>query len=96
MKCHCERPKGAKQSHIIDCDCHALRARNDIKLYYFEREPKVEKLKTLEQNDIAKPTNLVGEPTVGVDPDFVTTVGLGKLKVTTARGYKDTNNSKED
>tara|TARA_R100001129_G_scaffold13763_2_gene9118 strand:- start:687 stop:914 length:228 start_codon:yes stop_codon:yes gene_type:complete len=59
-------------------------------------QPKVEKLKTLEQNDIAKPTNLVGEPTVGLDPDFVTTVGLGKLKVTTARGYKDTNNSKED
>jgi hypothetical protein len=39
--------------------------------------------------DIAEPTKIGADPAIGRDPDFVTTVGLGNLKVTTARGVKD-------
>mgnify|MGYP003109166144 FL=1 len=52
--------------------------------------PKVSKPETLTPKiDIAEPTKIGAVPTVGRDPDFVTTVGLGNLKVTTARGVKD-------
>ena len=40
-------------------------------------------------NDIAKPTSIAAKPLVGADPEFVTTVGLGNLKVTTAQGLKN-------
>ena len=57
--------------------------------------PKVSKPEPLvSDTDIAKPTQIVGKPTIGVDPNFVETVGLGNLKVTTARGIKDDGNSK--
>ena len=36
----------------------------------------------------AKPTNMVAEPLLGREQDFVTHVGLGNLKVTTANGLK--------
>ena len=36
----------------------------------------------------AKPTSMVGEPVLGREQDFVTHVGLGNLKVTTANGLK--------
>ena len=52
--------------------------------------PKVSKPETLvSENDIARPTPIIGKPTIGVDPNFVETVGLGKLKVVTAQGIKN-------
>jgi len=52
--------------------------------------PKVSKPEPLvSQNDIATPTPLVGKPSIGLDPNFVETVGLGNLKVVTAHGVKD-------
>jgi len=56
--------------------------------------PKVSKPETLNSdNDIAKPTSIQAKPLVGADPDYVTTVGLGNLKVTTANGIL--NNDRE-
>ena len=52
--------------------------------------PKVSKPEPLvSQNDIARPTPMVGNPSIGLDPKFVETVGLGKLKVVTIQGVKD-------
>jgi len=50
--------------------------------------PKVSKPETL-GTDIAKPTAIAAKAMIGQDPELVTTVGLGNLKVTTARGLKD-------
>ena len=51
--------------------------------------PKVSKPEPLvDENEIAKPTVLAAKARIGQDPDFVTTVGLGNLKVTTANGVK--------
>jgi len=53
--------------------------------------PKVSKPEPLvSENDTAKPTPIHATNTlVGADPEFVTTVGLGNLKVTTATGIKN-------
>jgi len=51
--------------------------------------PKVSKPETLNQTDIAKPTVIAARARIGTDPEFVTTVGLGNLKVTTANGVKN-------
>tara|TARA_R100000458_G_scaffold53906_1_gene56558 strand:+ start:687 stop:881 length:195 start_codon:yes stop_codon:yes gene_type:complete len=52
--------------------------------------PKVSKPEPLvSENDIAKPTSIAAKPLIGADPEFVTTVGLGNLKVTTATGVKN-------
>ena len=53
--------------------------------------PKVSKPEPLiAEIDIAEPTRLEAKNTlIGADPEFVTTVGLGNLKVTTAKGYKE-------
>ena len=52
--------------------------------------PKVSKPESLvSQNDIANPTPIVGKPTIGLDPNYVETVGLGNLKVVTIQGVKD-------
>tara|TARA_R100000781_G_scaffold112238_1_gene79325 strand:+ start:746 stop:904 length:159 start_codon:yes stop_codon:yes gene_type:complete len=40
--------------------------------------------------DIAKPTSIQPK-LIGEDPDYVTTVGLGNLKVTTANGAREYN-----
>ena len=40
------------------------------------------------ENKYAKPANMVAEPVLGREPEFVTHVGLGKLKVITANGVK--------
>jgi hypothetical protein len=56
--------------------------------------PKVNKPETLQDNDIAKPTAITAKAKIGVDPDLVTTVGLGNLKVTTAQGIKNDGNTK--
>ncbi len=50
--------------------------------------PKVSKPEPL-GNDTAKPTVIAATPLIGADPEFVTTVGLGNLKVTTAQGVKN-------
>ncbi len=50
--------------------------------------PKVSKPEPL-GNDTAKPTVITAKPLIGADPEFVTTVGLGNLKVTTAQGVKN-------
>ena len=52
--------------------------------------PKVSKPEPLvSETDTAKPTKIEAKNTlVGTDPEFVTTVGLGNLKVTTANGVK--------
>ena len=56
--------------------------------------PKVSKPEPLvSENDIATPTPLIGQPTIGLDPNFVETVGLGNLKVVTAQGVKDDRNT---
>ena len=52
--------------------------------------PKVSKPESLvSENDIAKPTVIEAKAKIGLDPEFVTTVGLGNLKVTTANGVKN-------
>ena len=52
--------------------------------------PKVSKPQPLvDENEIAKPTQIAAKPLIGSDPDYVTTVGLGNLKVTTAKGVKN-------
>jgi len=52
--------------------------------------PKVSKPEPLvDKNEIAKPTSIAAKPLIGADPDLVTTVGLGNLKVTTAIGIKN-------
>ena len=52
--------------------------------------PKVSKPEPLvDANEIAKPTSIAAKPLIGADPDYVTTVGLGHLKVTTAQGVKN-------
>lgn len=52
--------------------------------------PKVSKPETLiDKIDIAKPTNIIGKATIGLDPNYVETIGLGNLEVVTAQGIKD-------
>ena len=52
--------------------------------------PEVSRPETLvDKNEIAKPTKFAAKANIGPDPDLVTTVGLGNLKVTTAKGYKE-------
>ena len=52
--------------------------------------PKVSKPEPLvDENEIAKPTAIQAKAHIGLDPEFVTTVGLGNLKVTTANGVKN-------
>ena len=56
--------------------------------------PKVSKPESLvDEKERAKPTVFTSRANIGKDPDLVETVGLGNLKVTTARGYKDDGNS---
>ena len=56
---------------------------------------KVSKPESLvDENERAKPTPFTARANIGKDPDLVETVGLGNLKVTTARGLKDDGNSK--
>tara|TARA_R100000458_G_scaffold2001_1_gene1685 strand:+ start:546 stop:719 length:174 start_codon:yes stop_codon:yes gene_type:complete len=44
----------------------------------------------VDEKEKAKPTPIHATNTlVGADPEFVTTVGLGNLKVTTATGIKN-------
>ena len=50
--------------------------------------PKVSKPEPL-GNEIAKPTPIAAKAMIGADPELVTTVGLGNLKVTTAQGIKN-------
>jgi len=54
--------------------------------------PKVSKPDTL-NTDVAKPTQIQAKALIGADPDLVTTVGLGNLKVTTAQGIKNDRNT---
>ena len=51
--------------------------------------PKVSKPESLiEENEKATPTKFTARANIGPDPELVTTVGLGNLKVTTAKGIK--------
>jgi hypothetical protein len=43
----------------------------------------------VDENEIAKRTIVEARAKIGLDPEFVTTVGLGNLKVTTAQGVKN-------
>ena len=43
--------------------------------------------------DRARPTAIAARAMIGKDPELVETVGLGNLKVTTARGIKDDGNT---
>ena len=53
--------------------------------------PKVSKPESLtDKTDIAEPTRIEAKNAlIGADPELVTTVGLGNLKVTTAQGIKN-------
>ena len=51
--------------------------------------PKVSKPEPLDSTDVAKRTVIEAKANIGLDPEFVTTVGLGNLKVTTANGVKN-------
>ena len=51
-------------------------------------EKPVLKVETPEPNKYA-PKEKVGTPTLGRSPNYVKTVGLGKLQVETANGYTD-------
>jgi hypothetical protein len=55
--------------------------------------PKVSKPETLDSTDVAKRTVVEARAKIGLDPEFVTTVGLGNLKVTTANGVKNDGNT---
>ena len=55
--------------------------------------PKVSKPEPLNDTDVAKRTVIEAKAKIGLDPDFVTTVGLGNLKVTTANGVKNDGNT---
>ena len=57
--------------------------------------PKVSKPEPLvDDSEIAKPTKFTSRANIGKDPELVETVGLGNLKVTTAKGLKDDGNTK--
>ena len=57
--------------------------------------PKGSKPESLvEETERAKPTPFTSRANIGKDPELVETVGLGNLKVTTARGVKDDGNTK--
>ena len=57
--------------------------------------PKVSKPESIvSDTDKAKPTAIAARAMIGKDPELVETVGLGNLKVTTARGIKDDGNTK--
>jgi len=51
-------------------------------------EKPVLKVETPEPNKYA-PKPKIGRPTIGRTPNYVESVGLGKLKVETANGYTD-------
>ena len=53
--------------------------------------PTVKRIKADDQpeNKYAKPSNMVAEPLLGREQDFVTHVGLGNFQVTTANGLKE-------
>ena len=52
--------------------------------------PKVSKPESVvDETERAKPTPFTSRANIGKDPDLVETVGLGNLKVTTAKGYKE-------
>ena len=53
------------------------------------KKPSLPKVSKPEGTDIAKPTQIEAKRLIGDDPDYVTTVGLGNLKVTTAQGIKN-------
>ena len=56
--------------------------------------PKVSKPDSLvDEKERAKPTPFTSRANIGKDPDLVETVGLGNLKVTTARGIKNDGDS---
>ena len=55
--------------------------------------PKVSKPEPLHDTDVAKRTVIEAKAHIGLDPEFVTTVGLGNLKVTTANGLKNDGNT---
>ena len=56
---------------------------------------KVSKPESLvDDTERAKPTPFTSRANIGKDPELVETVGLGNLKVTTARGLKDDGNTK--
>ena len=56
--------------------------------------PKVSKPESLvDEKERAKPTPFTSRANIGKDPDLVETVGLGNLKVTTARGIKNDGDS---
>ena len=56
--------------------------------------PKVSKPESIvSDTDKAKPTAIAARAMIGTDPELVETVGLGNLKVTTARGIKDDGNT---
>jgi hypothetical protein len=57
------------------------------------KKPSLPKVSKPESIDTAKPTQIVAKARIGLDPDLVTTVGLGNLKVTTARGIKNDGNT---
>ncbi len=56
--------------------------------------PKVSKPESIvSDTDRAKPTTIAAKAFIGKDPELVETVGLGNLKVTTARGIKNDGDS---
>ena len=58
--------------------------------------PKVSRPEPLvSDNDIAKPTAVAARAMIGKDPELVETVGLGNLKVTTAKGVKGVKNDRD-
>ena len=55
--------------------------------------PKVSKPEPLNDTEVAKRTIIEAKARIGLAPEFVTTVGLGNLKVTTANGLKNDGNT---
>ena len=53
----------------------------------------VSKPEPLDSTDVAKRNVVETKAKIGIDPEFVTTVGLGNLKVTTAQGVKNDGNT---
>ena len=64
------------------------RGRYVVKYNFFRKTAGSYENLLVDENQIDTPTKFTTKANIGPDPELVTTVGLGNLKVTTAKGYK--------
>ena len=81
-----DKPTPKRRSRRKPSQPEAKRTSKEVKQPPTEKP--VLKVETPEPNKYA-PKPKVGTPTLGRSPNYVESVGLGKLKVETAHGYTD-------